>query len=69
MVAVRDAPIVGRWSGTPLERSREEHGWAREEGWKNGWEAQLAAASNWPVQVSMADQTHMQWDRERERET
>lgn len=33
---------------------------AREEGWKNGREAQLAAASNWAEQVSMADQTHMQ---------
>lgn len=27
---------------------------------KNGGEAQLAAASNWAEQVSMADQTHMQ---------
>lgn len=35
-------------------------GRAREEGWKNGGEAQLEAASNWAEQVSMADQTHMQ---------
>lgn len=35
-------------------------GRAREEEWKNGGEAQLAAASNWAEQVSTADQTHMQ---------
>lgn len=44
----REAAAIGeRQSGT----------W---QGWKNGGEAQLAAASNWAEQVSMADQIHMQ---------
>lgn len=55
-------PISLAWFGgmEPLERNRVGRGRAREEGWKNGGEAQLAAASNWAEQVSMADQTHMQ---------
>lgn len=59
IMGVREALIVGRWSVKPLERNREGRGRAREEGWKNGGEAQLAAASNWAEQVSMAEQTHM----------
>lgn len=52
----------------PLEKNRGGRGKAREEGWKNGGEAQLAAASNWAEQVSMADQAHMQCrSKERER--
>ncbi|KAI4813302.1 hypothetical protein KUCAC02_024635 [Chaenocephalus aceratus] len=40
----------------------EQTGTARpeDEGRKNGWKAQLAAASNWAEQVSMADQSRMQ---------
>lgn len=54
----------------PLEKNRGGRGKAREEGWKNGGEAQLAAASNWAEQVSMADQAHMQCrSKERERAT
>lgn len=60
IMGVREALIVGCWSVKPLERNRVGCGRAREEGWKNGGEAQLAAASNWAEQVSMADQTHMQ---------
>ena len=60
IMGVREALIVGCWSVKPLERNRVGRGRAREEGWKNGGEAQLAAASNWAEQVSMADQTHMQ---------
>lgn len=60
ITGMREALIVGCWSVKALERNREGRGRAREEGWKNGGEAQLAAASNWAEQVSMADQTHMQ---------
>lgn len=60
ITGMREAQIVGCWSVKALERNREGRGRAREEGWKNGGEAQLAAASNWAEQVSMADQTHMQ---------
>lgn len=67
ITGVSEALIVGCWSVKPLERNREGCGRAREKGWKNGGEAQLAAASNWAEQVSMADQTHMQ-RRSKERE-
>ncbi|XP_032364376.1 uncharacterized protein LOC116678740, partial [Etheostoma spectabile] len=60
IMAMREALIVGCWSVKPQEGNIVGRGWAREEGWKNGWEAQLAAASNWAEQVFMADQTHMQ---------
>lgn len=60
IMGVREALIVGRWSVKPVEGNREGCGRAREEGWKNGGEAQLAASSNWAEQVSMADETHMQ---------
>lgn len=69
ITGVSEALIVGCWSVKPLERNRKGCGRAREEGWKNGGEAQLVAASNWAEQVSMADQTHMQCgSKERERE-
>lgn len=60
ITGMRKALIVGCWSMKPLEGNREGRGRAREEGWKNGGEAQLAAGSNWAEQVSMADRTHMQ---------
>ncbi|KAG8000000.1 hypothetical protein GBF38_002117 [Nibea albiflora] len=70
IMGVREALIVGCWSVKPLEKNRGGRGKAREEGWKNGGEAQLAAASNWAEQVSMADQAHMQCrSKERERAT
>ncbi|GLD68562.1 uncharacterized protein AKAME5_001987500 [Lates japonicus] len=70
ITGVREALIVGCWSVKPPERNREGRGRAREEGWKNGREAQLAAASNWAEQVSMADQTHMHCgSKEREKAT
>lgn len=59
IMGVREAVIVGCWSVKLLEENREMCR-AREERWKNGGEAQLAAASNWVEQVSKADQTHMQ---------
>lgn len=67
ITGVRAALIVGCWSVKPPERKREGQGL----GQKNEGEAQLAAASNWAEQVSMADQTHMQCgskERERKRE-
>lgn len=60
IMGVREALIVGCWSVKPLERNSGGHGRAREKGWRKRGEAQLAAASNWAEQVSMADQIHMQ---------
>lgn len=42
----------------PLERARGGRGGGRQGGWRR--EAQLAGASNWAEQVSMADQSRMQ---------
>ncbi|KAK5853802.1 hypothetical protein PBY51_014928 [Eleginops maclovinus] len=66
IMGMREALNVGCWSMKPLEGNREGRGRARDEGRKNGWEAQLVAASNWAEQVSMADQTRMQGSKERE---
>lgn len=57
--AWRDLGAWSHWRGTEWDVAGPERRDGRMEG-KNGGEAQLAAASNWAEQVSMADQTHMQ---------
>lgn len=57
--SMTEALILGSLSMKPLERTREGTRQSIVEGWQCGGEAQLAAASNWPEQVSMAGQTHM----------